>query len=539
MHVSVVNRLLAYANFEDIAVKCAASPSVGTTLAFECTADESIPSDAFRHSRYVCRKSGGSWKCDEDVDPRIGEPVQVIDTGNDGYVTGYDEKSELYSIVSNRGTIQRPLELLRRPNHSPFATIRNRYIDIPLLALLPSALILRRGEKLHLCCHGCLDPAIQPAVRSAGGLVALFAGSMYLYEQTSGTYVTDMHNANCSARDYSLHCLKWGDMTVDAQKRIQTPGRPLLSFDELTVCADALGLDNDYAVISGHQDLVNIGGVGPLGNSPPPFVDALNLPSTHPYYEQMHVFDGNDGAFAVPYRFVCTSSAVYSKKSDTFGDASDTTLTKNCWLCLDDQGLMAHLTPSKAALPPDFRIETTVIDALKFWDIVEYISEKVNYPIYEPNGLRPRRSQVAQTRLFSITMVNAVLGAATQMFAKHAKANSVYYQLLQTTERARVCILGDLHSCIDSLAKMLTWCRKNAFFHEDDSIRLRDDHYIVFLGDLVDRGPFGIDILVIVMMLKVANEGQVIVIDGNHETHPIYNKDGLSDEVRNEYGDDL
>jgi metallophosphoesterase superfamily enzyme len=70
-------------------------------------------------------------------------------------------------------------------------------------------------------------------------------------------------------------------------------------------------------------------------------------------------------------------------------------------------------------------------------------------------------------------------------------------------------------------------------------MRLKPDRYLVFLGDMIDRGPFGVDILVLVMIMKIANKEQVLVIDGNHETHPTYNHYGFADEIRTEYGDDV
>mgnify|MGYP006079889923 CR=1 FL=1 len=551
MYVSVANRLLAYADFRQLKVKCEldddAAHGVATTT--RCTVDDDPPSDAFEHARYACRKhKTGEWICDDDAKLRIGERV-TLDGGGDAYVRGIEEDTKTYSLVTTpeHTVIESRIGTLRRPIYPPFASITpSGTIDIPLLKTLPSALVLLRGSKLHFCCHGCIDPAIQAPVVAAGGLVSLFADpgdpgdpkkrKKYLYE-SSASYTTDATHAQADMLSYNSHRLKWGDMTVDATKRGQSGGRPMLSLDELTDCADRLGLDVDHALISGHQDLVNIGAVGPSDASPL-FVNAFDLPSEHPYHGQMHVFNSDATTVPIPYRFVCTSSAVYSKKSSV-DDPADSTLSKNSWLVLDRNGLTAHLTPPKPATPPDFRLETYEIDDLSFWGIVRYILDNVRYPAYERNGMRPRRNQTDQTRLFSLTMVNSVFGAAAQTYASDIPPHSICYELLQTSENARICILGDLHSCIDSLAKMLTWCAQEGFFEDGGSIRLRPDRYLIFLGDLVDRGPFGIDILVIVMMLKVANEKQVILIDGNHETHPIYNKDGLSDEVRTEYGDYL
>lgn len=546
MYVSVANRLLAYADFRQLKVMCKVDEATfGVPMTVRCAVDDDPPSDAFEHARYACRKqhATGEWICDADAKLRIGERV-ALDGGGDAHVRGIDESTDTYSLVTTpeHTAIERRIGTIRRPMYPPFASITpTGRVDIPLLKTLPSALVLLRGSKLHFCCHGCIDPAIQAPAVAAGGLVSLFADpadpnkrKKYLYELSGGGYTTDATYAQADMLSYDSHRLKWGDMTVDATKRGQSVDRPMLSLHELTDCADRLGLDIDHALISGHQDLVNIGAVGPSDASPL-FVNAVDLPSEHPYHGQMHVFNSDATTAPIPYRFVCTSSAVYSKQSSV-DDPADSTLSKNCWLVMDRNGLTAHLTPPKPATPPDFRLETHEIDDLGFWEIVRYILDDVRYPAYEKDGARPRRGQTDQTRLFSLTMVNSVFGAAAQTYASDIPSHSICYELLQTSENARICILGDLHSCIDSLAKMLSWCAQEGFFEDGGSIRLRPDRYVIFLGDLVDRGPFGIDILVIVMMLKVANEEQVILIDGNHETHPIYNAYGLSDEVRTEYG---
>ena len=56
-----------------------------------------------------------------------------------------------------------------------------------------------------------------------------------------------------------------------------------------------------------------------------------------------------------------------------------------------------------------------------------------------------------------------------------------------------------------------------------------------FLGDLVDRGPYSIEILLIVFQLKVKNPNNVHIINGNHEDIDTYQRYGFDTEMNAEF----
>lgn len=67
----------------------------------------------------------------------------------------------------------------------------------------------------------------------------------------------------------------------------------------------------------------------------------------------------------------------------------------------------------------------------------------------------------------------------------------------------RLIAVGDIHGCSDVLTKLL------------ESIVLQEDDTIVFLGDLVNRGPNSKSVIDIV--LELADKCSVYAICGNHE----------------------
>ncbi|GGB16043.1 metallophosphoesterase [Sphingomonas metalli] len=74
----------------------------------------------------------------------------------------------------------------------------------------------------------------------------------------------------------------------------------------------------------------------------------------------------------------------------------------------------------------------------------------------------------------------------------------------------RVYAIGDIHGCADELGRLLR------LIHADDAARAPADTTLVFLGDLVDRGPASATVIDQLMTLG-ADGGRLHFIAGNHE----------------------
>ena len=80
-------------------------------------------------------------------------------------------------------------------------------------------------------------------------------------------------------------------------------------------------------------------------------------------------------------------------------------------------------------------------------------------------------------------------------------------------------VVGDLHGHVFDLLRILR------------QFGLPPTSRYIFLGDMVDRGPFSTETLTIIFSLKVLYPDDVFVIRGNHEFHSICSACGFLDEI--------
>src|SRR3990167_797732 len=81
---------------------------------------------------------------------------------------------------------------------------------------------------------------------------------------------------------------------------------------------------------------------------------------------------------------------------------------------------------------------------------------------------------------------------------------------------AEIVFFGDLHGSAPSLTRSLISLKNKKYINDDFKI-IKPDCYIVLLGDYVDSGSYGLEILYLLMRLKLANPEHVYCIRGNHE----------------------
>ena len=92
-----------------------------------------------------------------------------------------------------------------------------------------------------------------------------------------------------------------------------------------------------------------------------------------------------------------------------------------------------------------------------------------------------------------------------------------YVQKLTLTPDDQVIFHGDIHGDIHSLLASLDKLEQMGYLRKGSFKLTNPKIYLVFLGDYVDKGYYGVEVIYTLLRLKLANPNNVILVRGNHE----------------------
>ena len=120
-----------------------------------------------------------------------------------------------------------------------------------------------------------------------------------------------------------------------------------------------------------------------------------------------------------------------------------------------------------------------------------------------------------------------------QNLKENIKSTTFDYVIKRTLpEHSKIIYLGDYHSSVHSLMVVIEHLKSRKILN--DYYKLQPNSYIVFLGDIVDRGPWGIECLYIIYLLfyiNNQNEIRIYILNGNHEEEDLYNQYDFGNEL--------
>ena len=96
-------------------------------------------------------------------------------------------------------------------------------------------------------------------------------------------------------------------------------------------------------------------------------------------------------------------------------------------------------------------------------------------------------------------------------------------------------IIGDIHGSFATFVRILLRLRIKDILNE--RCELKQNHNIIFLGDLVDRGVYGYEIVILIYKLKLINPNNIYINRGNHEEDSINCCHGLQDQMKIQFQD--
>ncbi len=98
-------------------------------------------------------------------------------------------------------------------------------------------------------------------------------------------------------------------------------------------------------------------------------------------------------------------------------------------------------------------------------------------------------------------------------------------KLNASSPQEKILIIGDIHGNLPSLIKIK---------EKIDEIK---PEMILFLGDIVDRGPYQLECLCFILCLKITEPERYFLLKGNHETIEVNRYYGFLDVLMNKFGD--
>jgi len=99
---------------------------------------------------------------------------------------------------------------------------------------------------------------------------------------------------------------------------------------------------------------------------------------------------------------------------------------------------------------------------------------------------------------------------------------------------SKIIFHGDFHGDIRSFISTLDWLSDQDYL---DGFKIKNRKtYLVFLGDYVDRGSYGVEVIYTLMRLKLENPDNVFMVRGNHEDFQMTTAYGFLREGQMKYG---
>ena len=491
-------------------------------------------------------------RVDVDVDNLF--PFSLLDDeeNDSSSVDGDDYEKMLTTPLMRTGVVVDPTECGQEGS---------RYLFQALL-MLPSALLLRLDDDtVWYLSHGGIDvnhrhsyhtylDHLRSELQDPGSkMVVVSRGSQHAFDTTPMKWADKAPSTGNSATD------ALGLRAGRPQQTVQLV-RQFMSDLGVTRC------------LHGHMDQVNFcyfPDVVPASVEPPwRRYDDVGPPA----YNGSVMLDPN----MCPRDTVChdirlpPSVDILVTSTATFSKYSPNHLSRTCYLFFDNADLSVRLLdPSRE----DGRAFRPLRDEggfyytkdFDFWEVVEGVVARGGEFSCQRDAVPDR---IDDARLFDTDAIRASMESLQGMMkARLIEAHDVYYQIVDTrvdtetvesddeddeddeddddddddddeeegtdSPRPFGVVVGDLHASLVSFCLILRDAKSELFLRDHNNrdvytTTMRPNAYAIFLGDVVDRGPYSIEILVLLVRLLEANPQQCHVLNGNHETCSMFTR---------------
>lgn len=175
------------------------------------------------------------------------------------------------------------------------------------------------------------------------------------------------------------------------------------------------------------------------------------------------------------------------------------------------------------------------------YGLVQAFSEEQKaYVIHKCRTHKDELSQCKDLRIFNVIMQSKIQHhlpreQLTQIFKdwEQKEGDAVVpplFKFLMISPTAKLIVIGDIHGDSKGLRHILY----GLFLKQLSNALgiLNQNVYVVFTGDLADRGPYGPDVWALILQFKKLNPDKVFVLRGNHESLAVAQKADFFKQMR-------
>ncbi len=117
--------------------------------------------------------------------------------------------------------------------------------------------------------------------------------------------------------------------------------------------------------------------------------------------------------------------------------------------------------------------------------------------------------------------ISQILREAEEIF----KEEKLLLEFNLDDSKSEVWVIGDIHGNLETLQKLI------------DMIDEKNPEFVIFLGDIVDRGTNQLECLILVLALKIRYPNKYYLLKGNHETLEMNKAYGFFQEFKRRFND--
>jgi hypothetical protein len=121
--------------------------------------------------------------------------------------------------------------------------------------------------------------------------------------------------------------------------------------------------------------------------------------------------------------------------------------------------------------------------------------------------------------LYDVDYVSQLITNATKLMTDQRgtlnQGTHEYIKILRPKIEHKIIIIGDIHGSHATVIRILLRLRKMNVFN--NKCLFNENYHLIFLGDLIDRGTYSPEIVMLIYLLKLINPNNIHINNGNHE----------------------